>query len=268
MSRISLFIFLVLLASGCASPRLDRVASPDYAVSDGYLVPFSVENAGGLPAGWAPLVLMRDRPRTQYGLVRESGRTVLHARADGASSALMHAVSRDVTLQPWLQWEWKIKNWVRNPQRSAPHERASPVRIILGFDGDKETLSFSEQILFDTAKLVTGHDFPYATLMYVWSDNLAPGTVLNSRHSSRIKMIVVESGPEGVGTWRRFTRNVVADFERAFGEPPGGLLGVGVLTDTTEPGETIEAWYGDVRFSDDRPAADAALHAPNPANVR
>ena len=120
------------------------------------------------------------------------------------------------------------------------------MRIILGFDGDKDSLSFTDQILFETAKLVTGHDFPYATLMYIWENRLPIGTVIPSSHSGRIKMMVAASGPDGIGQWRRFSRNIADDYEKAFGEKPGRLIGVGVLTDTDNTGETVDAWYGDI----------------------
>jgi hypothetical protein len=41
---------------------------------------------------------------------------------------------------------------------------------------------------------------------------------------------------------------VRADFRRAFGEEPGALLAVGVLTDTDNTDGHAEAWYGDIRF--------------------
>lgn len=124
----------------------------------------------------------------------------------------------------------------------------SPARLILGFDGDKETLTFADQILFETARVFTGHDFPYATLMYVWESKTPVGTVIDSRRSGRIKIIVAANGNDGVGQWHEFTRNIAEDYEKAFGEKPGKLIGVGVLTDTDDTGETVEAWYGDIRL--------------------
>jgi hypothetical protein len=46
------------------------------------------------------------------------------------------------------------------------------------------------------------------------------------------------------------SRNAVEDFRRAFGEDPGRLTGVAVLTDTDNTGEKAEAWYGDLQFHD------------------
>jgi hypothetical protein len=48
------------------------------------------------------------------------------------------------------------------------------------------------------------------------------------------------------------TRNVVEDFRKAFGEEPGLMTDVGIMTDTDNTGETVDAWYGDIRFGTDR----------------
>jgi hypothetical protein len=51
-----------------------------------------------------------------------------------------------------------------------------------------------------------------------------------------------------VGAWLSYTRDIRADFEKAFGEAPGALLGVGLMTDTDNTGEQVHAWYGDIQF--------------------
>jgi hypothetical protein len=68
---------------------------------------------------------------------------------------------------------------------------------------------------------------------------------------------VVESGAEHVGQWRNYQRNVAEDYERAFGEKPGRLIGVGVLTDTDNTVQKMEAWYGDIRLMRDAQAVPA-----------
>ena len=40
--------------------------------------------------------------------------------------------------------------------------------------------------MFETARVLTGYDFPYATLMYVWESKAPIGTVLPSGRSDRI----------------------------------------------------------------------------------
>ncbi|MFC7518497.1 DUF3047 domain-containing protein [Herbaspirillum sp. GCM10030257] len=240
---------LAIGLTGCAQqPTMPQAPSPPISTQAATFSLFSQSEAGRLPTAWEPLVLLRTKKKTQYELVTKENRTVLHARAEGASSGLMQQVQADPMQQPWLEWQWKISKLVSTADNTQRATEDSPVRIILGFDGDKDNLPFADQILFETAKIVTGYDFPYATLMYIWENKAPVGTVIRSTHSSRIRMMVAEQGPEGVGKWRNFTRNIVDDYEKAFGEKPGKLIGVGVLTDTDNTGETVEAWYGDIRL--------------------
>lgn len=241
---------LALLLSGCAFTTRDRSSDPaviTLVAADEGIGAFSASPAGSLPKRWTPLIIHRNKKQTNYQLVAEHDKTILHARAAGASSGLMQHVSIDPESQPFLSWQWRIGNVIASADNYQRDAEDSPVRIVLGFDGDKDSLPFSDQILFDTAKLLTGHEFPYATLMYVWENKAPVGTIIPSTRTSRIKMLVAGSGSEGIGQWHEFTRNIVADYEKAFGEKPGRLIGVGVLTDTDNTGETVEAWYGDIR---------------------
>lgn len=229
----------------------DTTAGP--ARADAEIASFSVNRAsGGLPEHWAPLIIHRNKKQTRYQLVAEHGKTILYAHAVGASSALMQHVSIDPLAQPWLAWQWKIGGPMATANNLTRDAEDSPARIILGFDGDKDKLSFTDQILFETAKVVTGHDFPYATLMYVWENKTPVGTVIASSRSGRIKMMVAANGADGIGEWHDFSRNIAEDYEKAFGEKPGKLIGVGVLTDTDNAGETIDAWYDDIHLFNDR----------------
>ena len=46
--------------------------------------------------------------------------------------------------------------------------------------------------------------------------------------------------------WRDHRRDLVADFRRAFGEDPGPLQAIAVMTDTDNTGSQAEAWYGPI----------------------
>ena len=67
-------------------------------------------------------------------------------------------------------------------------------------------------------------------------------------HTKRVEMVVAVSGAAEVGKWVTLSRNVVEDFKRAFGEEPGVMTDVGILTDTDNTGATVDAWYGDIKF--------------------
>ena len=52
------------------------------------------------------MVIFRNKKQTDYQLVTEYGKTILHARAASASSGLMQHVNIDSVTQPWLSWRW------------------------------------------------------------------------------------------------------------------------------------------------------------------
>ena len=56
-------------------------------------------------------------------------------------------------------------------------------------------------------------------------------------------------GPQRLGRWLSYERNVLADYERVFGEPPGRISSVGVLTDGDALKTRLEAWYGDITLA-------------------
>ena len=259
MKRLSIAIALVIFMGGCAHVQRDQPYDADarQIQRDETIAEFSKNSTGGLPNRWRPMVIHRTKNRTHYQLVTEQGNTILHARAASASSGLMQHVSIDPLAQPWLSWRWRIGSVISTADNFQRDVEDSPARIILGFDGDKDTLPFADQVLFETAKIITGHDFPFATLMYVWENKAPIGTVIDSTRSDRIKMIVAASGSDGIGQWHDFTRNIIEDYENAFGEKPGRLIGVGVLTDTDNTGETVEAWYGDIRLFNERRLASS-----------
>jgi hypothetical protein len=74
------------------------------------------------------------------------------------------------------------------------------------------------------------------------------GAVLPNPRTRRVQMIVASSGAAHVGAWQSLQRNIRADFLRAFGEEPGLLTAVGVLTDSDNTNGHAEAWYGDIRL--------------------
>ena len=103
-------------------------------------------------------------------------------------------------------------------------------------------------MLSELSHLVTGAPMPYATLMYVWCNNRPLNTVIENPRTDRIRKIVVESGSERLNQWLTYERNIRADYENAFGEAPGALIGIGLMTDTDNTQSHIQAWYGAIQL--------------------
>lgn len=227
------------LASGCATGPL---APPAGAPSR--LAAFSASRPGEpVPPGWNTWS-MRLKGHSQYQLVEDGGATVLKGRARASASGLLHDLDLDVRERPILSWRWKVMDLA--PSDDSPDD--SPVRILVNFDGDASKIPFGDRLFYDQFHLFTGQQLPYAGVMYVWGSKTPNGGVVKNKYTSRIKMIAVESGTENLGKWLQESRNVEEDYRRLFGEEPGRVVSVGIMTEADDSDRALEAFYGDIVF--------------------
>jgi len=260
-------ILMAFLVAGCAT-----TPEPDYALP--YVRSFSWNTPHeGVPDGWKPWTFARFKRPTEYRLIDVDGKTVIRARATDAASGLVHPVNIDPKEFPYLHWHWKVNELIAKADNTKRTAEDAPARLVVSFDGDLDSLPMDEQVFFGNVRHVSGQQLPYATLMYIWENRVPRGNVIPNAHTSRIKMIVAESGREKLGTWQEVTRNVYNDYRRAFNEEPGRIIAIGIMTDTDNTREHASAYYGDIRFLRHRQlppqlspapaaAAEAAPNAP------
>lgn len=198
--------------------------------------------------GWVHEPLSKLKRDTRYSLVQEDGRTVLRAVADRSASAYVASIQPPASVPTSLSWRWKTDALVPGADNRERSKEDAPLRVMLAFDGNLSTLPEAEQRRFSLAKGISGQELPFATLMYIWSDHVAPETIIASTHTSQVKMLVVASGTAGLGQWQSVRRNVAADYKRAYGAEPGPVLSVSVMTDTDNTGEKAVGEYADIRF--------------------
>jgi hypothetical protein len=212
---------------------------------------FSEENAdAALPAGWENYIIRRNLKRTQYQKVSLDGRTVLHAKADAASSGLRCEVRINPIDTPWFKWSWRVDALHLNATVADDDAEDTAVRVILTFEGDVASLPLRDRMFFEQVELFTGNKLPYATLAYAWDGQLPVGKTVPYIRSKRLQNHIVETGNARVGQWLSYERNVFEDFKQIFGvAPPGIISSVGVLTDSDDLKNTVEGWYGDMAFS-------------------
>jgi hypothetical protein len=242
--RASPIICLLLLAGCVAAPPVREIPARDISA-------FSANSPDDeLPHGWRPWVINRVKAETVYDLVRDTqtGGVVLHAVSDRSASGLRQLLDVDPEQRPFIFWRWRIVDLVVSADNQDRYSEDAPARLMLFFDGDRNSLPLNEKMLTETARVLTGHELPYATLMYIWENRFPPGTVLTSSYTGQVKMVVVGTGQHRVGTWYSFERNYVNDYRRAFGSAPGRLVGVGIMTDTDNTGESVETFYGDIEL--------------------
>lgn len=185
---------------------------------------------------------------TLYDAIAEEGRPVVRARADRSASLVRHRLRIEPAALGRLRFSWRVPALIAGADMRDRESSDSPARLVLAFEGDAQRLGERERLLFDLAETLGGERPPYATLMYVWDAHAPIDTVLVSGRSSRVRKIVVESGAEQLGRWRAHERDIAADFLRAYGEAPGALVGVALMTDTDNTAGRAQASYGPVCF--------------------
>jgi hypothetical protein len=240
------FLSLTLLGlASCATMEVGDLQVPPAEK----VVKFSDLNHGGrLPKAWQVWRITPQKNKTEYTLEQYEGKTVLHASADVAASGLVLPLKpRDAT-GLFLNWQWKALDYIPNANNHDSSRDDAPLRILVAFDGDKTKLPVRDQMVFEMAKIVSGHDMPYASLMYVWAAKSPVEMVITSPRTSRVKMIVVNSGGAELGRWQQHHRDLSKDYQAAFGEVPGKIIGLGLLTDTDNTRTQVNAIYGDIEL--------------------
>lgn len=196
---------------------------------------------------WEAVALPGKQP-TVFRLEKLGQRPTLHAHARSSASMLRQKLQVPADKLGRLQFAWQVDNLLAGANMAELNQGDSPVRLILAFEGDRSRFSAKNALLSDLTEAITGEPMPYATLMYVWSNHQPVETVIVHPRTDRVRKLVVESGAMRLQQWLQYERNVRADFEKAFGEAPGTLVGLAIMTDADNTRSQVRAWYGDIRL--------------------
>ncbi|MDT9002160.1 DUF3047 domain-containing protein [Paucibacter sp. APW11] len=203
----------------------------------------------GVLQDWSPRELPGKAP-TRYSLSERAGRPCVLAQADASASLLRRPMHVQRERLSAVEFHWWIERFEAGSHRPTEGADDAAARLVLAFDGDDSSLSLRNRMMFELARAVTGEAPPYATLMYVWDMRAAPGTLIINAHTDRVRQIVMGSGRPDKPGWQHFRRDVAADFRLAFGEAPGTLIGMALMTDADNIRGRAQACYGDVLFLD------------------
>lgn len=231
-------VWAVCVLVGCASKPSPEVVIQQPATGPWSSACVSQWHAHRLPG----------KRTTHYASGTEGSRSVVQARADRSASLLRQRLRIEPTALGRLQFSWRVPALIASADVRERDAEDSPARIVLAFDGDHARLSDRDRLLFDLAESLGSERPPFATLMYVWDNEIPIETVVPGNRTTRMRKIVIDSGPADLDQWRLHDRDIAADYQRAYGEPPGALIAVGMMTDADNTGTRTVAAYGPVCF--------------------
>lgn len=185
---------------------------------------------------------------TRFSYARKDGRDAIAVLASSSASMLRRKVRIEPSELRNVRFSWQVPQLIAGADMGLREADDSPVRVVLFFEGDRSRFSAKDAMLSELVRTLSGEEMPYATLMYVWCNQREPGSVIASPRTSRVRTVVVESGTKKLGQWLDYERNIRADYEKAFGEAPGALIGIGIMSDSDNTQSTAQAWYGPVRL--------------------
>ena len=196
---------------------------------------------------WHAVTLPGKRP-TVYRIEHHDGRRALAARADRSASMWRRHVVRAAEALGDVEFSWWVQSIPAQGDVSDAARSDAAARVLFAFGGDTQQLSARNRMLFDLAQALTGEAPPFATLVYVWDATAPIGTVIVHPRTDRVRKIVVESGVDGLRQWRHYRRNLARDYRLAFGEAPGTLQAVAIMTDGDNTQSQLNTWYGDIEI--------------------
>lgn len=239
----------VWLAAGAALVAAQPPPSPGGASVPIIVGDFAGAPAGTLPAEWRALTFPDIKPHTRYAAVPDPDHgQVLRATANASASGLLRQLTLDAHAYPLLRWRWKAENLIKGGDVARKEGDDYPARIYVSFAYDPSRVSLLDRAKYALVRLIYGEYPPHAGLNYIWDGKAPVGTLVVNAHTSRVKMIVVESGPARLHAWLSYERNILDDYRRAFGEEPPAISGIALMTDTDNTGESATAWYGNIEL--------------------
>jgi hypothetical protein len=194
--------------------------------------PVRVDNWDALPPGPLDLSAWRLYPFTQSAnfkdppaIVIDEGRRVLLLRTDREAMRVGRAVKVEPSQTPWLVWDWKALVLPEHGDVRESKRNDQAARIMVMFEGMKG-------------------------ILYVW-DTLSPvGTEWRPDELDIFvrALIVVRSGPDGLGRWTHERRNVADDYQRMFGEAARSIKWIGFESHSNDTNSRSAAMFGGTSF--------------------
>jgi hypothetical protein len=187
-------------------------------------------------APWREAGLPRQTlPMTRFERIDLDGRQVLRITSDASYGNLVTPVQGNGRT---LSWSWRLDRPLASADLRRKEGDDTALKVCAMFDLPLAALSFAEQARMEIARTVAGEHLPAATLCYVWDPTLPAGTQLPNAYTPRLRWWVLRGSGTPLRSWQAETRDLQADFLRAFGSdtqtvPPLVTVGVGADADNT-----------------------------------
>lgn len=209
MNRILLYVFITGSLAGTAPISFVALNTFNW-------------QPGRLPAGWSVKV---NHGVPEIATVREGNNNYLNLKSHNSSYGLERSLDVDPHDAPYLTWKWMVKTLPAGGDFRHAHTDDQAAQLLVAF-ADKHILT------------------------YIWDSNAPQGTMENASSIPLVHIyaIVCRSGAADLNQWISESRNVAADFEKAYGRPVPRVKGIRLQINTQHTGSSAESCFGEVAF--------------------
>jgi hypothetical protein len=177
---------------------------------------------GHLPEGWSVKV---SHGVPEIATVREGNSYFLNLKSHNSSYGLERSLDIDPHDAPYLTWKWKVKTLPAGGDFRHARTDDQAAQLLVAF-ADKHILT------------------------YIWDSTAPQGTMENASSIPLVHIyaVVCRSGGAELNQWISESRNVAADFEKAYGRPAPRVKGIRLQINTQHTGSSAESCFGEVAF--------------------
>ncbi len=177
---------------------------------------------GRIPSEWQIKV---NHGKPDISVCRDTSDPCIRLKSVGASFALERGMDINPQSTPYLEWNWKVTELppAGDFRKAATDDQAAQVLVA-----------------FADRKVLT----------YIWDSNAPKGTTqsMSSIPLVHIYAVVAESGSAQKNRWLQETRDVAADYERAFGKSAPHVKGLRLQINSQHTGSVAESYFGAIAF--------------------
>lgn len=217
-------ILIAMAAYNIVLKRLARPAQKAEIVKD---FPFSEKDS---LKEWEEKIF---RGKVVYTVEENKPLSYVRATSSKTASALYYKIKLDAKgKDPLISWKWNVNKFPEKQKEEdleTENEDDFAARVYVIFPA----------MFFTNSKV----------LEYVWAEKLTEGTIGTSPYSKNIKLIVARSGQNKDGKWYEESRDITADYIKAFGVKPEYNIGaVAFMTNTEHTGTSADAMYDEIKL--------------------
>jgi len=175
-----------------------------------------------LPADWQVKV---NHGKPEVSVCTDRNDACVHLKSAKASFSLERSVDVDPGQMPYLTWNWRVAQLPAGGdfRKSATDDQAAQVLVA-----------------FDDRRIVS----------YIWDTSAPKGAEQRTTFIPLIHVfsVVCQSGSTDINKWLAESRNVAADYERAYGRPAPHVKGLRLQINSQHTGTVAESYFGEVAF--------------------